>query len=144
MSPSVPNGTHNKPALDRSIHHEPVEGRKTAGSALLSPSKSPGVVMSEDSPHWLAEKPAVERSTYQLPSDGRKTETSVRPSPSKSALDFTDTLVSQVWLPFTRTLSMYHPGFGPTPVVLVSAAKRNRNWTFCPAAPAGSRAIVVR
>src|SRR6476620_4924246 len=61
-------------------------GRKTAMSALPSPSKSNGSGRSPATPNGKIDTAPLELlSTYQFPSTGRYTAKSVLPSPSKSA-----------------------------------------------------------
>src|SRR5436190_18252152 len=74
----------------------------------------------------------------QLPSLARKTERSVLPSPSKSARDRTF-VVAHVTAPATWIESTHQPVTLP----LLSAPKRHLKTTFCPAAVAGRRTIVV-
>ena len=55
------------PLLDVKTNQSPSQGRQTARSALLSPSKSPGAGMSPDSPplHRLGQPPVVVRARLQ-------------------------------------------------------------------------------
>jgi hypothetical protein len=54
MSPLVPNCAPVNPAVVLSRYHVPVEGRKTAGSILPSPSKSAGEGLSSEIPNCVA------------------------------------------------------------------------------------------
>ena len=71
--------------LDFRIAHNPVEGRKIAGSVFPSPSKSAGTGTSVLSPHemsMLLPKPVLDFRIAHNPVDGRKIAGSTFPSPS--------------------------------------------------------------
>src|SRR4051794_36881598 len=84
MSPFVPHAYEMPPAVpDCRINHVPVEGRKTATSALPSRSKSPATGISARPPHVYVALTCDPKMNH-VPVDGRKTEMSAFPSPSKS------------------------------------------------------------
>src|SRR5262249_39412098 len=80
-----PNGTTCDPPEDLTTYHRALDPRKTARSALPSPSKSDGTGVSRVVPNCLAITPPPLSAAYHEASLGRKTARSALPSPSKSA-----------------------------------------------------------
>src|SRR5262245_18377982 len=83
------------PALDVSQNHVPFEGRHTARSAMLSPSKSPISGRSPRPPNCRENavlKPVDESATTYIPGPGRQMAASALPSPSKSPVSGTSPL----------------------------------------------------
>src|SRR6476620_10605060 len=83
----MPNcSNRTPPPPDGAMNHRPDDGRKTATSALLSPSKSPGAAMSPLVPKGNAKnEKSSDRRMYHSPVLGLKNAMSDFPSPVKSA-----------------------------------------------------------
>src|SRR5688572_14251521 len=86
MSPLVPYGKAKKEKSSlRSTNQNPVDGRQKVISALPSPVKSPGVILSAELPNCVASTDPFElRLIHHSAGGGRKIPMSVFPSPSKS------------------------------------------------------------